>query len=1311
MEFINWHGHTDASNHNNRDSVIKTEQMIDLALELGHSGVGITDHAVLSNHIKAIKHLKKLKEDINEKIEKDPFNVLLLQRKHQLDNFKLGLGCEIYLLNREEVEQLKKDNEYIKFYHLVMLPKDFIGYRQLAKISTKGWLNSFYYRSLERTPVYKDDLKEIIGNEKGHLVVTSACLGSEFATYVTGFLTSKNCGLLKQAKIYKEKIIKFLSDMVELFGEDFYIELQPNHGSEQIEYNKFALELAKGFGIKAIIATDAHYHRLNYKNTHTYFLRSQNAERETESFYSSTYMMTVEEIRGYFGYLEETDFEWLISNTIEIGNKIQDIDLYKPTQVPDATIGFDEEYDGFFKKIKSLSLNYPYIHKYLNSEHTIDKILLQQIEKGMEKLGEEYNKTNLERINRELESMWLVSEGLGERLSSYYVLTKEIVDLIWTVSLVGVSRGSAGAFYISNLLQITQINPIEYDLPDWRHLDSSKIELADIDIDSESAQRDNILEKIKEKYGEDKVLTIATFKTEGTVSALQTICRGMGIDINDSKYLSSLVPREGVDAKPIQYCIDNYGSDEKCTKFINELRKFENEHEGFIENILRVEGLICGKSSHASGVYIFKEDYTEVNAMMKTPKGLHITQYDMLDSDYQSGLKLDFLTIQALDRIRKCMDLLIKDNHMQWQGNLRATYEKYLHPNVIDMDDPKMFAALKAGKVLDAFQYDSVAGVETIAKIQPNNFQELMDGNALMRLNPKDVELPIDVYVRHKQDITKWYKHMEDNGLTPKEIETLKSHLQKSYGVAPTQESLMRLAMDKDICGFNLIKANKLRKAVAKAYAKHLVKEVHELMISEASKLGNSKKLVEYVWDNHIVPQLKYAFSEPHLAGYTLILMQELNLATKYPDLYWKVACLSVQAGNISEEVTKGTDYGAIAKAIASMEKGFVLPPDINRAYMEFMPIAAENKAIYSLNAINGIGEEVAKNIIKNRPYTSFDDFYKRCVETKLVPKSKVYNLIKAGSFDCFEKDRRKVMAYYIMKTTETKDKLTISNLNKVIEYSLLPVDMSNLATLFRFRQAVFNKKNLSQLLNKSTGLYLLEEDFQQFFFDNYAADFKQAIDSDLKGNLCLNNKKFDKIYKDIMSPVYDWLGNPEAVKKFNNYLLNMAWNKNCKGTREKWEMDSICYYTDKHELDLVPLSSKYPIKSFNELSVDPVITGTYQWRGREYTNYALSLIAGTVVDKNKTKSMITIATPSGEVVDIKIDKGKFSYYDRTSDVTTSWLSRGNKLMILGYRNGNVFYPKVYKDSIYPHSMMKIDDEKLSKGEIFIINNKESVDL
>jgi DNA polymerase-3 subunit alpha len=1309
MDFINWHGHTDASNHNNRDSIIKTEQMIDIALELGHSGVGITDHAILSNHIKAIKHLDKLRKEVDEKLKKEPFNVLLLQQKDKLDKFKLGLGCEIYLVNKDEVEQLRSENQKIKFYHLVMLPKDFTGYRQLAKISTKGWVNSFYYRGLERTPVYKDDLKEIVGEQKGHLIVTSACLGSEFATYITEFLMYRKLRNTQMAKLYQDKIIGLLKFMQELFGEDFYIELQPNHGTEQVEYNKFALQLAKSFNIKAIIATDAHYHSLETKETHKYFLLSQNAERETEEFYSSTYMMNVEEIRSYFSYLSEDDFAWLISNTMEIGSKIEEIDLYKPTQVPDATIVFDKSHESTFAKIRGLSFNFPYIYKYLNSEYLIDRIILQQIEKGMEELNQEYNTINLERINEELESMWKVSEGLGQRLSSYYVLTKEIVDLIWEVSFVGVSRGSAGSFYISYLLQICQINPIEHELPAWRHLDSTKIELADIDLDSESAQRDNILERVKDKYGEDRVLTIATFKTEGSVSALQTICRGMGISINDSKYLSSLVPREGVNAKSISYCLENYGKDEKCTKFINELKVFDAHHKGFIKNIQLVEGLICGKSSHASGVYIFKDDYTEVNAMMKTPKGLCVTQYDMLDSDYQSGLKLDFLTIESLDRMRKCVDLLLKHNIIQWQGSLRATYNKYLHPDQIDMTDERMFEALRQGDILDAFQYDSVAGVGTISKIQPNSFRELMDGNALMRLNPKDVELPIDVYVRHKKDINTWYEHMRNAGLNEEEMEVLKKYLGKSYGVAPTQESIMRLSMDEKISGFDLVNANKLRKSVAKAYAKHLVTQVYKMMMKEGKRLGNREVFIQYVWDNYIVPQLNYAFSEPHLAGYTLILMQELNLAVKYPSLYWKVACLSVSAGNISDEVNKGTDYGAIAKAVAKMEKGFVLPPCINKAQMEFIPLKTENKAMYSLNAINGIGEEVARNIINNRPYASFEDFISKCVATKLVPVGKVYNLIKAGCFDEFEKDRRKLMMQYIVKTTEKKEKLTTSNLNKVIEYNLLPKEHQSLLALVQFRKEVFKKENLAKKLTQSTALFYIPALLQDFFFNNYAIKFDKAIDSDDNGELCLHNKRFDTVYKEIIKPISDWLSTEGAVQGFNNHLFSMNWDKYCQGSVEKWEMDSICYYTKRHELDSISLE-QYPIKYFSELDSTPKITKTYKWKDTEYHEYQLDLIAGTVVDKNKNKSMITIVSQNGDVVDIKLDKGKFSYYDRATEFNSSWLTRGNKLMVLGFRRGEVFYPKRYKQSIYPHSIMRIDDSKLAEGKISIINNKESVD-
>ena len=149
MGFINWHGHTDASNHNNRDSIIKTKQMIDTALALGHKGVGITDHAVLSNHVKAIKYLQKLRKDATKELEKDPSNLELQEKVKNLNDFKLGLGCEIYLVNKDEIDLARENNEYTKFYHLVMHPKNLTGYRQLAKISSQGWENSFHSSIIE----------------------------------------------------------------------------------------------------------------------------------------------------------------------------------------------------------------------------------------------------------------------------------------------------------------------------------------------------------------------------------------------------------------------------------------------------------------------------------------------------------------------------------------------------------------------------------------------------------------------------------------------------------------------------------------------------------------------------------------------------------------------------------------------------------------------------------------------------------------------------------------------------------------------------------------------------------------------------------------------------------------------------------------------------------------------------------------------------------------------------------------------------------------------------------------------------------
>lgn len=304
MLYAGWHNHTDKSNHENRDSIIRVEELIDIALELGHTGVGLTDHVVLSNHIKAINYLEKLKKKMNEKLEKSPYNVLFLEQKNRLDNFKLGLGTEIYLVNKDEIDVAREHNLSTKFYHLVLLAKNKEGHRALRKISTRSWEKSFHHRGLRRTPTYKEDLQELISESKGNVICTSACLGSEFAKIVLDYSS-------EPTEENQFKIHDFLFYMYNLFEEDFYIEIQPAQvdNIEQKTYNKLAIDIAKHYGMKVIVTTDAHYQRPNKRFAHRVFLNSQNVEREVDAFYGATYMMTVEEIQELMPYVGEEDMK------------------------------------------------------------------------------------------------------------------------------------------------------------------------------------------------------------------------------------------------------------------------------------------------------------------------------------------------------------------------------------------------------------------------------------------------------------------------------------------------------------------------------------------------------------------------------------------------------------------------------------------------------------------------------------------------------------------------------------------------------------------------------------------------------------------------------------------------------------------------------------------------------------------------------------------------------------------------------------------------------------------------------------------
>ena len=421
---------------------------------------------------------------------------------------------------------------------------------------------------------------------------------------------------------------------------------------------------------------------------------------------------------------------------------------------------------------------------------------------------------------------------------------------MWEISLVGVSRGSASCYYVNYLLDIVQINPIKYDLPHWRFLSKERIELPDIDIDAEGSKRADIIRLTKEAYGEENVLNMGTFTTEGTRSTVLTSCRGLGIDRDVSQNIANLIPAEKGGIWSLDECFN--GNPEKGKKpaveFILEVEKYE----GLKEAMLSIEGVISGRGQHASGVIIFADGYIEQNAMMKTTSGLPVTQFDAGASEYMGGLKLDFLSINALDRIRAALELLLEHGKIEWQGSLKKTYNKYLHPDVLEMNDPKMYEMLFEGHVFNAFQFETNVGQQAINKLNARSFDELVAANSLMRLSG-DGEQPLDKFIKHRNNIDLWYKEMKNFGLNENEIEIMEKHLTTTFGITDSQEGLMTLIMDPQISGYSLTGANKFRKAIAKQDQEELAHH-KEIFYESGQKLGTSNELLNYVWETQFKP-------------------------------------------------------------------------------------------------------------------------------------------------------------------------------------------------------------------------------------------------------------------------------------------------------------------------------------------------------------------------------------------------------------------------------------------------------------------------
>ena len=1232
MSYVSVHNHTHYSNLRLLDCIIKPAELIDRAYQLGLSGVAITDHEILSAHVEAVQYYKKNYKD---------------------KSFKLILGNEIYLTEDRSMGS--------RYPHFLLMARNSEGHRALRELSSLAWSQSYFDRGMERVPVTKQELLSITKKYPDTLIATSACIGGELPQYILKLDQAEKNG--NQAEIVQQKknIVAFVDFLKECFGQYLFFEIAPNTAEEQRIVNRRMRSLSKYFGIPLLFATDSHYTEKSDREIHKAFLNSKHGEREVDDFYSTAYIMTEEEVWEYLQLdFSREEFDEMVRVSQTVLSWVEDYDLFTPQLIP--TIEVSPIYIE-----KPLIGGYQYLMKMRMSESLQDQYWVTTC---VEKLKEKslLNDTYLSRLNQEAQEIWGISETLGLRMTSYYNTMAKIIELVWTKgdSLVGVARGSATGFLSCYLLGITQLDPIKWNLPHWRHLTATRPELPDIDFDTQALRRGQILQAIKDFFGDHNVLNICTFGTEGPKSAILTACRGLGIDSDVGLYLTGMIPQERGFTWPLSDCL--YGNREKDRDPIYSLKMEVEKYPGLEQMVLKIEGLVNKRSIHAAGVYIFNDGFLERNALMRAPNGQYITQWDMNDSDYMGCLKYDFLTIEALDKIRTAMDLLVEDGLMQDQGSLKANYDHYLHPDVLEYSK-KMWEPGGNGEVINLFQFDTLVGGQAIKKVQPESLEDAASANSLMRLMPLDNGVvPVDKYVQFKNNIQLWYQEMRESGLTQDDMTLLEPHYLPVYGVPNTQEDMMEVLMNSQLVGFSLEEANYARKVVGKKK----MDEIPKLKKMIYDKSGARKQLLDYIYSTAIEPQLGYSFSRNHTTPYTAIALQELNLFNRYPSLYWNTACLFVNAG---AEDDKATDYAKIAVAIGYIKSNGVNVslPDINRSKFNFSPDLEGDRIFFGLKGLANIGDDVVNKIIENRPYLSMEDFIQKNNPSKLA----MVSLIKSGAFDRVEQiDRYDIMKKYLLSTIPEKTRISLQTVPTLIANNLITEEMSRELSIFEFNRYLKT--------HKKGAYYNLDYRAMQFYSQYFNIDLIEVQ----AGSEVIKCTVWDKLYNKEMDSLRQWLtNNSDSLKEaLNREAFEEEWNKYAYGNLASWEMDSVSFYHSFHELDKISDRS-YGLSKFYDLPSYPEVEKILEFGRKRIPIFKTSVIAGTILGKDKMKSTVSILTTDG-VVYVKFRPEQFAHYDKQTSETRddgskrildrSWFGRGKKILLTGFRRGSEFVPKKY---------------------------------
>lgn len=836
--YVNLHTHTDASNYRMLDSINRLKSLFNYTNELGHRGVAITDHETVGAHVEAIHLMESFKE-------KEP-------KKWQ--NYKLILGNEIYLCSRQKIQEEK---QYV-FPHFILIAKNLRGHKALRELSTRAWCENSFFWVNQRVPTFYDDLFEVMKEYKGDVIASTACAGGALPKMILA-ANEKN-----PDNPNLDLAIKWINGMIDTFGKgNFFLELQPSVQPEQEIINVNLIKLSELTGVNYIITTDAHYLKKEDRPIHEAFLNSQDADREVADFYATTYIMSEQEIHEYLDDVIGVEaVQKGLDNTILVYDMCEEYTLDKPLSIPYIPTNVEEPSGDLFNKYKN---NIPSAEYFYQSEHESDRHLIRDVFNRMADSPEEFeNEQAYKAIEECLNTIKLTSEKQNTPWSGYFLQTKELIKTCWNSgSLVGPSRGSGLGFILLYMLDITQINPLREKTQTyyWRFLNPERVSVPDIDVDVQGTLRDKIVINLQNQYGGYRHVTkVQTIMRAKAKNAIQIACRGIGLPPEDGVFLGSFIKAE----RGIQYTLAQtfYGDPENNIapdrEFVNLM---SNQYKQVWEIAQRIEGLCTGVGQHAGGVILCKEDMVDNVALMKTKSGDVITQYDLHASEACSLIKWDLLGVDCLEKMHIELDLLLEDKLIEWQGDLKSTYEKYVGVYNIERDNPDIWALINQHKILSLFQFEKQSGWQAIELGQPKNLTEMAALNSVMRLMSLDGgETPLERYARFRNDITQWYQEMSDYGLTEAEQAFVRKHAEKTYGLLPNQEQFMQIVQAPEVGGYSLLWSDKLRKSIAKKNPEEFNK-LQEEFYQNIKEKHLSPKLCDYVWKVLVSMNKGYGFN------------------------------------------------------------------------------------------------------------------------------------------------------------------------------------------------------------------------------------------------------------------------------------------------------------------------------------------------------------------------------------------------------------------------------------------------------------------